>query len=60
MPAAAMKLLPSVIRLFDERTARLMSLGYFATLDRPFPAWKKSADRFGVAPRTVEEYLSLP
>ena len=60
MPAAAMKLLPSVVRLFDERTARLMSLGYFATLDRPFPAWKKSADRFGVAPRTVEEYLSLP
>ena len=57
MPAAAMKLLPSVVRLFDERTARLMSLGYFATLDRPFPAWKKSADRFGVTPRTVEDYV---
>ena len=57
MPAAAMKLLPSLVRLFDERTARLMSLGYFATLDRPFPAWKKSADRFGVTPRTVEDYV---
>jgi uncharacterized protein YbjT (DUF2867 family) len=57
MPVAAMKLLPAVVRLFDERTARLMSLGYFATLDRPFPAWKTSADRFGVAPRPVEEYL---
>jgi uncharacterized protein YbjT (DUF2867 family) len=57
MPVAAMKLLPSIVRLFDERTARLMSLGYFATLDRPFPGWKKSAERFGVNPRPIEEYV---
>ena len=57
MPIAAMKLLPAVVRLFDERTARLMSLGYFATMDRQFDAWKKNADRFGVSPRPVEEYV---
>ncbi len=57
IPVVAMKLLPSIVRLFDERTARLMSLGYFATLDRPFPGWKKSADRFGVNPRPIEEYV---
>jgi uncharacterized protein YbjT (DUF2867 family) len=57
IPAVAMKLLPSLVRLFDERTARLMSLGYFATLDRPLPGWKQSADRFGVTPRTVEDYV---
>jgi NADH dehydrogenase len=57
MPVVAMKLLPSVVRLFDERTARLMSLGYFATLNRPFPAWKKSAERFGVSPRPIEDHV---
>jgi len=30
---------------------------YAATVPQPFPDWKVSADRFGVAPRTVETYL---
>ncbi len=35
-----------------------MTLGlYAATESAPFPGWKQSADRFGVAPRTVETYV---
>jgi hypothetical protein len=43
--------------MFDERAARLMTLGHFATLERSFPGWNKAADRFGVRPRTLEEYI---
>jgi predicted DNA-binding transcriptional regulator YafY len=53
-----MRLLPPVIRPFNEVAARLMTLGlYSATEARPFPEWKASADRFGVTPRTVERYI---
>ena len=58
IPVFAMKLLPPVIRLFDERTARLMTFGYFATEDHPLPAWEKAAERFSVQPRTLEEYVA--
>jgi uncharacterized protein YbjT (DUF2867 family) len=58
IPVLAMKLLPPVVRLFDELAARMMTLGYFATLERPFPGWKKVADRFGVRPRTLEEHVA--
>ena len=59
IPVAAMKLLPPLIRPFNEVAARMMTLGLFAaTLSRPFPEWKASADRFGVAPRTVEQYVN--
>jgi uncharacterized protein YbjT (DUF2867 family) len=58
IPVFVMTLLPPVVRLFDEVAARLMTLGYFATLERPFPGWQKAADRFGVRPRTLEEYIS--
>jgi uncharacterized protein YbjT (DUF2867 family) len=58
IPVAAMRLLPPVVRPFNEVAARLMTLGlYSATAARPFPDWKVSADRFGVAPRTVETYV---
>jgi hypothetical protein len=53
-----MRLLPPVVRPFNEVAARLMTLGlYSATRAAPFPDWKASADRFGVAPRTVETYI---
>ena len=43
---------------FNEVAARLMTLGlYAATEAQPFPGWQASADRFGVAPRTVETYV---
>ena len=58
VPLIAMRVLPPIIRPFNELTARLISLGlYAATQSTPFPGWKASADRFGVAPRTVEAYL---
>ncbi len=54
-----MRLLPPVVRPFNEVTARLMTLGlYSATEAKPFPRWEVSASRFGVAPRTVEEYVA--
>ena len=58
VPVVMMRLLPPVIRPFNEVTARLMTLGlYSATMSTPFPGWKASADRFGVTPRTVETYI---
>ena len=59
VPVAAMRLLPPIVRPFNEVAARLMTLGlYAATEAKPFPGWQASADRFGVAPRTVETYVA--
>jgi len=59
VPVAAMRLLPPIVRPFNEVAARLMTLGlYSATQATPFPGWQLSADRFGVAPRTVETYVA--
>jgi uncharacterized protein YbjT (DUF2867 family) len=58
IPVFAMSLFPPVVRVFDEVAARLMTLGYYATTERPFPGWTKAADRFGVQPRTMEEYIA--
>jgi nucleoside-diphosphate-sugar epimerase len=58
VPVAALRLLPPIVKPFNEVAARLMTLGlYAATESKPFPGWKTSADRFGVAPRTVETYI---
>jgi uncharacterized protein YbjT (DUF2867 family) len=57
VPALALKLLPALVRPFNERAARLISLGGFATESRPFERWAASANRFGVAPRTIEQYV---
>jgi uncharacterized protein YbjT (DUF2867 family) len=58
VPVVIMRLLPPIIRPFNEVAARLMTLGlYSATMSTPFPGWKASADRFGVTPRTVETYI---
>jgi uncharacterized protein YbjT (DUF2867 family) len=59
IPAGLMGVLPAVVRPFNETAARMISLGYYAATHRsPFPAWKVNADRFGVTPRTVEEYVA--
>jgi uncharacterized protein YbjT (DUF2867 family) len=59
VPVAAMRLLHPIVRPFNEVAARLMTLGlYSATESKPFPGWQASADRFGVAPRTVETYVA--
>jgi hypothetical protein len=58
VPVAALRVLPPLIRPFNELAARLIALGlYAATESSPFPGWKASADRFGVAPRSVETYV---
>lgn len=58
VPVAAVRLLAPLVRPFNEVAARMMTLGlYSATEAKPFPGWKASADRFGVAPRTVEAYV---
>jgi uncharacterized protein YbjT (DUF2867 family) len=59
VPVLAMKLLPPVVKPFSEVAARMMTLGHYAaTRTAPFPTWKLAADRFGVEPETVEEYVS--
>jgi uncharacterized protein YbjT (DUF2867 family) len=59
VPVAMMRLLPPLVRPFNEVAARLMTLGlYAATEAAPFPDWQVSADRFGVSPRTVETYVA--
>jgi uncharacterized protein YbjT (DUF2867 family) len=59
IPVAAMKLLPIVIKPFNETLARQMTMGhYVATQSKPFPGWKATADRFGVLPETIEAYVA--
>ena len=58
VPVFAMRVLPTIVRPFNEVAARLMTLGYYAATESvPFADWKVTADRFGVAPRTVETYI---
>ena len=58
VPVIAMRMLPPIVRPFNEVAARLITLGlYSATEARPFPAWQIPADRFGIAPQTVETYV---
>jgi uncharacterized protein YbjT (DUF2867 family) len=57
IPVVAMRLAP-LVKPFNEVAARMMTLGlYSATEARPFPGWKAAAERFGVAPRSVESYV---
>lgn len=59
IPAIVMRVLPPIIRPFNEVTARLMTLGLFAaTVDASFPGWRTSADRFGVSPLTADAYVA--
>jgi len=58
IPMFAMRFLPPIVRPFNEVAARLMTMGYYvATRSTPFPQWKKAADRLGVTPGTVEEFV---
>jgi uncharacterized protein YbjT (DUF2867 family) len=58
IPVFAMRLLPPLIKPFHEVAARMMTLGlYAATEATPFPGWQSTAERFGVAPRSVETYV---
>ena len=59
VPVSVMRLLPPIVRPFNELAARLMTLGlYSAAYAEPYHEWKVAADRFGVQPRTVEQYVN--
>jgi NADH dehydrogenase len=59
IPVAALRLLPPIVRPFNEVAARMMTLGlHVATESKPFPGWKVSADRFGLSPRSVEDHVN--
>jgi uncharacterized protein YbjT (DUF2867 family) len=62
LPVVALKILPVLVRPFNEVGARLITLGlYNATLTTPFPSWTQAATRFGVTPRTIEAHIeALP
>jgi uncharacterized protein YbjT (DUF2867 family) len=58
MPVIAMKILPVLVRRFNEVGARLITLGlYSATQATPFPDSIQAAKRFGVTPRTIEAHV---
>ena len=58
VPVAVMRLLAPIVKPFNEVAARMMTLGlYSATEAKPFPGWREAAERFGVAPRSVESYV---
>ena len=58
VPVAVMRLLAPIVRPFNEVAARMMTIGlYSATEATPFPGWQATAERFGVAPRSVETYV---
>jgi NADH dehydrogenase len=59
LPVWLMRVLPPMVRPFNEVTARLMTLGLYAAAHaEPFPGWKASSDRFGVRPVTIEDYVA--
>ena len=58
IPVAVLRMGSMLLRPFNEVASRMMSMGYFtATRDAGFDNWRIAADRFGVAPRTVETFI---
>jgi uncharacterized protein YbjT (DUF2867 family) len=58
MPAAVLRAGSVVLRPFSEMGARLMAMGYFtARSTNPFTNWQPAARRFGVEPRTIEQFI---
>lgn len=59
VPVPVMRVGMRLMRPLNEVTARMMALGYFAaTTDAPYDQWRESAERFGVAPMTLEQYVA--
>ncbi len=58
MPTPVLRVGAMLIRPFNELMARYMMLGFWsASTDRPLANWQQAADRFGVAPRTLEKFV---
>ncbi|MBC7896125.1 MAG: NmrA family NAD(P)-binding protein [Cytophagaceae bacterium] len=59
VPRAVLWLGGLALKPFNEVAARLMRLGYFtATRDLRLLDWRVAADRFGVSPMRIEEFVS--
>lgn len=59
MPVWVMRVGAIVTRPFNELMARYMMLGYWsARSDRLLDHWRRAAERFGVMPRTVEQFVN--
>jgi NADH dehydrogenase len=59
IPLPVLRLMPPIIRPFNEVAARFMNLGYWSeTTPKLCEAWRTAAERFGVQPMTVKEYLA--
>ena len=59
IPMPVLRLMPSIVRPFNEVAARFMNLGYWSeTTPKLCGAWRTAAERFGVQPMTVKEYLT--
>jgi NADH dehydrogenase len=58
IPVAVLRAGAVLLRPFNEVAARLMAMGaWSATRDRRLDHWRAAAERFGVAPLTVEAFL---
>jgi len=59
IPLPVMRFMAPVVQAFNPVAARLMRLGYWSeTVPEAFEGWRRAADRFGVEPMTVKEYLT--
>ena len=59
IPLAVLRFMPPVVRPFNEVAARFMNLGYWSEMSpKRCDGWKRSAERFGVTPMSVKEYLT--
>ncbi|MBK6843872.1 MAG: NmrA family NAD(P)-binding protein [Gemmatimonadetes bacterium] len=59
VPMAVLRLVPPLLRPFNEVVARMMTFGAFAAgSDASFPRGQAAAERFGVTPRSVEAFIA--
>lgn len=58
MPVGVLRAGSIVLKPFNEVGSRLMAMGYFtATMTNAFTNWQPAAERFGVKPMTVEQFV---
>lgn len=58
IPLLMLRAMPKVLRPFNEVAARFMALGYWSeTTPKLFDGWRGSADRFGVEPMRVTDFM---
>jgi uncharacterized protein YbjT (DUF2867 family) len=59
IPVPVMRIGRLLLRPFNERVSRMMTMGYWSTLeDLPYDDWTIAARRFGLAPRSLEAFVA--